>query len=329
MIARFFIVPGRILIACLLAALFAGPPCATAEPAASPDVQVRTSLDRTAVWVADRVTYTIDIICRRGVDVLDEDLAREKVKLDGLEMVAADAMQETANDGSITHHYTYTLTTYRVDVQELRIAPISIRYYVKRPGQRLQDATPAGEAQVPGAGIALRSTLPDQQDTAALRDRHPAATRATLFSLAQPVGLGLVIASVAPVLFWATAVVSRSRHRAAHRSKRQVRHEERESLETARSLDVTTAEGRREAYTRIDSVVRDYLREVCGIPGSSLTPAEIPPALAARGSRIPAETVAALLAECERARYAPPDALPAAEACRDALAQAEQVLAIR
>src|SRR5439155_15737785 len=32
------------------------------------DVTVRTWLDRTAIWVADRVTYTIEITCKRGVD---------------------------------------------------------------------------------------------------------------------------------------------------------------------------------------------------------------------------------------------------------------------
>jgi len=36
--------------------------------------------------------------------------------------------------------------------------------------------------------------------------------------------------------------------------------------------------------------------------------------------------VTALLVACDEARYGPPHALPSAQACRDALAAAEQVL---
>lgn len=111
---------------------------------------------------------------------------------------------------------------------------------------------------------------------------------------------------------------------------RQVHQEERTSLDAVRAIDVTTADGRREAYTKINVLVRDHLRDVCGVPGPSLTAAEIEPALAAgRATRVPAETVTALLAACETARYAPPAALPPADACRDAIEQAAQVLAAR
>jgi hypothetical protein len=33
-------------------------------------------VSRTAVWVGDRVRFTIDIDCPPGVDVLDDDLSR-------------------------------------------------------------------------------------------------------------------------------------------------------------------------------------------------------------------------------------------------------------
>ena len=71
----------------------------------------------------------------------------------------------------------------------------------------------------------------------------------------------------------------------------------------------------------------DYLQDVCGVAGSSLTPAEIGPALSARNARVPVELVTSVLTTCELARYAPADALPSAEACRQVLEQAEQVLA--
>lgn len=110
---------------------------------------------------------------------------------------------------------------------------------------------------------------------------------------------------------------------------RQVRADERATLESTRSIDLESPEGRREAYTRINAVVREHLREVGGVAGPSLAPGEIAGVLTAKPTRLPAETIAALLAECERARYGPPGTLPSAAACRDALAQAEQVLASR
>ena len=40
------------------------------ESAAAKDVDVEAALDRSAMWVADRVTYTVLLTCRRDVDIL-------------------------------------------------------------------------------------------------------------------------------------------------------------------------------------------------------------------------------------------------------------------
>jgi hypothetical protein len=294
------------------------------------DVEVRSSVDRSAIWVADRVTWSVEIVCRKGVDVLDEDMAKDKLKLEGLELVGGDTSRVIAADtDTTTHVFRYILTTYRVETPTLKISPLVVRFYVKRPGQRLEDAAPAGEVQVPGAAIAFRSLLPDAQENYAIRDRQPAAPRATIYALAQPVGLGLVVVSIAPAAFWIAALVRHRRTRGVHRSARKVISEERASLEAVRAMDVSTPDGRREAYARINTLVRDHLRDVFAVPGPSLTPAEIPPALAARGSRAPAEIVTELLGACEAALYAPPSQLPSAEACRTAIDQAEHVLSAR
>jgi hypothetical protein len=108
-----------------------------------------------------------------------------------------------------------------------------------------------------------------------------------------------------------------------------VRHDERASLEALQELDLGTAEGRRDAYRRLNVLVRDHLRDVCGVPAPALTVDEIEPALAARGGRVPPELVTSVLAACDRARYAPPDALPSREACEQAIEQTKELLAIR
>jgi hypothetical protein len=297
------------------------------QPASAP--LVRTSLDRTAVWIADRVTYRVDIVCPRGIDILDDDMSKDKLKLDGFELVTSETGRAVDASETTTHTFTFVLATYRVDVPALKVGAMSVRYYVKRPGERLQDEAPAGTITVPPVSIALRSTLPDTPEDYALRDRRGPPARAALFEMAQPVGLGLVVASIVPAAIWGAAFVAARRKPSVKRSVRQVRHDERTTLDAVREIDVTTAEGRRDAFTRINLVVRDHLRDVVGIDGPSLTPREIAPALEERGARVSAETVASLLTACEQARYAPPEAMPSAEACRQALEQAGEILAAR
>src|SRR5262249_20122763 len=41
---------------------------ASAQP--PPPPQVVSSVDRTAIWISDRVTYSVDLVCAPGVDVL-------------------------------------------------------------------------------------------------------------------------------------------------------------------------------------------------------------------------------------------------------------------
>jgi hypothetical protein len=290
---------------------------------------VRTHVDRTASWVADRITYVVEIVCPKGVDILGDDVAKEKLKTVGLDVVNTETTEVTSANEVTTHRIAYTLTTYHVDTPGLRVEPLSVRYFVKRPGQRLQDAAPAGDIVVPAQSIAFRSTLPDDVTAAALRDRKPPAPRARRYTAARAVGIALMLISIAPLAFFAVAAVGRRRPRREGKSTRQIRHEEKLTLESLQAMDIATEDGRRRAYDTIDSLVRAHLRDVVGIAGPSLTPAEVTPAFGERRTRVEPGTVAALLATCEQARYAPAAALPGQDACRDAIAQAEQVLAAR
>ena len=277
------------------------------------------------MWVADRVTYTIEITCARGVDVLADDLSRDRLKTGGLDVIGGDMARRSASAGATIYQFQYVLTTYRTDVPALTIAPLTVRYAVTRAGQRLEDAAPAGEVHVPGATIAFRSVLPDDQDLSGIRSEKPPHATPWLAAL-EPVGIGLIIVSIVPALSAAAAFVRRSRRPRVHRSVRAARHQERASLEEVRRMDVGTVDGRRDVFTELDTLVREHLREVCGVPGASLTPHEVPFALARSGTKVPAELVASVLATCELARYAPPHAMPSAEACRDAVNSVEQIV---
>jgi hypothetical protein len=290
------------------------------------DVDVRTSLQQTAVWVADHVTYTITIACRKGVDILADDLSKDKLHVEGMEIVGSDSSRVTDRDDNTTYTFSYDLTTYRVDLPELKIAPLSVRYYVKRAGQRIGDAAPAGEVQVPAAVVAFRSTLPDGQETYAIRDGRDLRPRRLRYAWLQSAGIALVLISIVPAAVAVMAAVRRRRPREKPRTARQVRHDERASLDALEALDLSTAAGRREAYTRLNALVRDHVQYTAGLEAANLTPAEIDAALAGRDGRIPTELVTAVLAACDQARYAPPEALPSVDACRTTIAQTAEVL---
>jgi len=310
----------------------AGAPAPDAPPkpaaAKAPDVEIKASTDRTAVWVGDHVTYTIDVVCKPGVDILDDDLSKDHLKLEGLDVLATENTQQDTPDGGRVHRFRYVLTTYHVDAAALKIAPLSVRYYTRHSGQRLQDATPAGEVAVPGVTLAFRSMLPDAQESYGLRDTRTPAPRPRLLAHMQGIGWALVIVSMAPAAFWIVGLVQR-RRRVVRRSAREVRQQEQASLEAARALDLSTPEGRRAAYGHMNTIVREHLRDACGVPGMALTPAEVEPALGRTRSRVSPDEVTSILLECDRARYAHPDALPKPDACRDALDRTEQILAVR
>jgi hypothetical protein len=292
------------------------------------DVEVTASFDRSAMWVADRVTYNVVLTCHRGVDIVTDDLARDKVRLDGLELVGVDSSREDRGEGVTTYRYAYHLTSYKVDQPAQKFGEMRVRYYVKRPGQRVEDAAPAGDVVVPGASLAVRSTLPDEAQTAVFRDARPAQQRSAMFAALQPIGVGLVVVSIVPAALWVAFLVTRARTRATHRSARQVRHEERSTLEELKAVDLATEGGRRDAYDRVNSLVRMHLRDACGVPVDGLTAAEVAPALTTRTGRLPVELVASVLSACEQARYGA-NGTGSAQACRETIEQAEQVLAVR
>jgi len=298
------------------------------ETAASKDVDVETTLDRSAIWVADRVTFTVALTCHRGVDILTEDLARDKLHLEGLELVGVDSTREDRGQGVTAYRYMYHLTSYKVDQPTQKVGPLRVRYYIKRPGQRVEEVAPAGEVEVPGATIAVRSTLPDEAQTAVFRDARSPRPRAARYASLQSIGLGLVIVSIVPAVLWIGVLVGRARHRTVRKSARRVRHDEQSSLEALQSIDLATEQGRRDAYDRVNTLVRAHLRDACGVPVDGLTAAEVAPALTKRVPRAPADVVASVLAKCEQARYGS-NGVGSPQACRDTIQEAQQVLAVR
>lgn len=310
--------------------LMAGAAVASAQvpaPARVTAPRASSTVDRTAMWIGDRLVFTVEIVCAPGVDVLLDDVAKEKLRLNGLEVLSSDASVTTDAAERTTHVLKYVLTTYRVDNPSPSIEPMSVRYYARRPGERLQDVAPAGDVQVPGAVLALRSTLPENQADFGVRDGRAPAPRRPFFARASQIGLALVIVALAPAAAVAAATIRRrTAGKPARRSARQSKQDQRATLERLRALDVSSEADRRRACDEVSAAVRGYVTSHAHVPAGALTAAEIDAALAQRSGRIPRETVVSLLAVCDEARYRPEGTAISAEACRDAIASAEQVL---
>ncbi len=299
-----------------------------AEPAPPPPVQIRTWTSRTAVWVGDRVTYTVDVTCAPDVDILADDLARERLKLTGLELVSAASQRTALASGGVTYRFVYELATYEVEAATVQIDHLPVRYYVRQRGQRLEDAAPAGEASARGAQIARRSTIPDSLPRFGVRDERTPVDVPRALAWARPVGAGLVLVSAAPVGLLVIALAWRYRPRRARRPQHALPLTQR-ALDDVRALDFSRVDQRREAYSRLDAALRRHIGGVTGIPLESLTAAEVAPRLNGNGRGLPIESVAVLLAACERARYAPPGQAPTSEQLEAALASAEELIAAR
>lgn len=290
-----------------------------------PPVEIHTSVSHTAVWVGDRVTYSIELRCAPQVDIVTEDLATEHLKLDGLEVRDVAIDRDASEAGRLTYRVNYSLVTFNLEAPALKIAEIPVRYSIRRPGQRPEDpAPPSGEVRIPPLTLALRSTLPDTELPAQIRDGRPLQPLPRRVALARPVGIGLLVVAAAPVgllLFNLARRASRLRSRGP---RRVTRRERRASLEEIKALDMASPSLQREAYAKLDALIRDHARQASGIAAAALTPSELSGAISHPERVRQLEQIQTLLAECERAKYAPQS--PDPERWSGVLIEAEQIL---
>ena len=305
-------------------------PPAARPPAARPTnppppVEVHTSVSRTAVWVGDPVTYSIELRCAPQVDIVTEDLATERLKVEGLEIRDVAIDRDASEPGRLSYRVTYSLVTFNLDAPALKIGEIPVRYSIRRPGQRPgEPAPPSGEVRVPPLTLALRSTLPDTEVPAQIRDGRPLQSLPRRVALAQPVGIGLLLVAAAPVGLLLLNLARRASRLRSQGPKPVTRRERRASLEEIKALDISSPASQREAYAKLDILIRDHARQTMGIAAAALTPSELPEAIRHPGRGQHLDQIQTLLAECERAKYAPQP--PDLERWSGVLLEAEQVL---
>lgn len=321
------------------AARAAGPTAKTASPADRQArqteaatlrdyVAVRSSMDRSAVWIGDRFSFIVDVDCTHGTDIITDDLSRDRLQLQDLDILSVEETRDDRGDGRTVYRFTYHLTTYSFYPPTKLIGEMRLRYFVRRPGQRPEDIEPAGEVMVPGTTVVVRSLLPDDANHARYRTDRPPMARAAALAMLQPIGIGLVIVSAVPAVLWLVALQRRWSHRRRRPSVRKLRHDERASLDHVRALDVEAEEGRRQVFDQLSALLRTHVTGAWGVNANGLTPTEIGAALSAEGKGDVSADATSFLDACEKARYGRPEELPSRDACLAAIDKAEQMIGL-
>jgi hypothetical protein len=273
-------------------------PASTVRP-----VEVQTSVSRTAVWVGDRVVFTVEFRRAPNVEIFMDDLAPERLRLEGLEVLDTSTERDSSASDRVIDRMKYTLATYNVESETLGIAPIPVRYSVRSLGQKAEDALPAGELIVPALHLALRSTITPSGDAVQIRDQRAVRPLPRRIRYAEMVGWTLLALSAVPVLLWVIRMVQRARRARPKRVSRPPLRRRVAALEEIRDAAVSTPAARRAAYVKLDAWIRENVPLAGGAPASALTPDEVVTALADSKSVEWRQQLERVLLECEQAKY--------------------------
>jgi hypothetical protein len=324
-----------LVLACLAALLVAvpadaqrkrapDPPPAPAPPAPPPDVRVRSVLSQTAAWVGDPLDFVVEVDTAPGVEVVAEDLSPEKLVVEGLELGPVTSTVEPRADGWRTLRHVYRITAWDIAAPK-RIGELTVRFRRPVTAATASGAAPAADIKVPGAILAMRSTLPDDGGADGARDRAAALPSPAWLGWLRPTGLGFIGLGIAPVVLWVATRIRRPRVRTPRPSTRSLHAQLKAMFDELLIIDTSSTQGRRRAYDRIDADLRAYLAQAEAIPATALTADELRPRLAT-STRVRADEVCDILAECEHARYGPDDRLPAADTVRGTIERLQAAL---
>lgn len=300
------------------------PPAPAPAPPPPPDIRVRSELTQTAAWVGDPLAFVVQVDMAPGVEVVADDLAPEKLTVEGLELGEMTLATEDRADGWRTVTRRYRVTAWDTTPPK-RIADFVVRFRRPVTAAAADGSAPAAELKVPGATLAMRSTLPDDGSASGARDRQATLAAPAWIEWLRPGGFGLIALGAAPVVLWLLGRARRPRVTRPRASSRSLQAQLKGMFDELTSIDTSTADGRRRVFDRIDQDVRAYLAQAEAVPAQALTADELRPRLAG-SRRVKGDVVCDVLAACEHARYGPAEQLPDADVLGERIGQLRAAL---
>ncbi len=288
------------LLVSLFILLGAAPPSQKALPA--PKISIQTHLDKTAVWVGDRLNYTVRAIHDSDVEFVLDNLKEEKLRLAPFVVHGIKIFQGEWADKKKILEVTFALSSYETGKDKLTIPSFTL-YYFLSGDQKDKKESAAETFLVPPIQVGLRSTLSGSKLIP--REVKPATTIGVTRRIL-PLLLG-----VAGMIFLAVCGarwVWRTLHRERSTKKRLSR-KSREKLVIEHLGRIRAIKGQSPQdlilfYGEVSHFLREYLNQWLEIEAAGLTPEEIEMSLRTAGTNGSlAEQIRTILEQCDEVRY--------------------------
>lgn len=278
-------------------------------------ISITTHLDRTALWVGDTLSYTIQAIHDRDVEFVLDNLKKENLSLAPFVVRAITIQQGEWGQNKRLLEVSLLLNSYESGKTELTIPPIHL-YYFKGEARLIKKDALAEAVQVPATRVGLRSALLGGQLKA--REFKPIPT------LDLRRGLVALLLGLAGMIFLAIRSVRRGwmiLHNERPRKKRISRRARvkfvEESLARIRAIRGESPQDQSRFYTEVSQFLRQYLSLWLEIEAASLTPEEIGMVLEkANVNGYLAQQIKTILEQCDMVCYGK-DGLRSGGALRD------------
>jgi hypothetical protein len=288
-------------------------------------VSMSNWVDRTALFPGDSLKYHIEIRVDANMGILLDDIQADELSLTGLELISANIDEDSSDEGT-SYHAIYNLATFQTGTATLRIDELRVRYYFRRPGQRLENVAAAGEIVVPAVSLALQSTLPADPASLGLRDMGKLGTLQGLMRGAGILGLILFLVSVIPLIILLTRRFEKSDIQQAAHDREEMIQETSAELLQLKKLDPNIPEQRLDGFNQIEHILKEYIENTVEIKATPLTSAELSKRVSALEPILPASEFEVILEACETARYGKPDNLPSADSFNKGLMFVQDLL---
>jgi hypothetical protein len=267
-------------------------------------ITISTHVDKTAIWVGDRLRYAVRVVHDPEIEFVFDNLKKESLNLAPFVVRDISVRQSSYGGNKKILEVTLLITTYETGQSELRIPAFPLYFFTRGPGTQRVQETAAESIPVPPTKIGLRSTL--TQDNLRLRDsKDPGGFSSQRWIVSFALGVaGMTFLAAATVKrFWAWSRKEKpQRRRLTRRARNRMLNE---FLRRAQSNGAESAQDQIRFYSDLSLFLRQYLAELLETDAASLTPDEIEEVLKTHGREGLSNPVKTMLEKCEQVLYTP------------------------